>query len=78
MSDTQAISGVIRTKWLNIRRKRFWAIVLVLLYTLLGFFVVPDRQRAGFPGDNEKTQHYLVRDQPYDRVMHRVMVNTGR
>ena len=28
--------------------------------------------------DNEKTQHYLVRDQPYDRVMHRVMVNTGR
>ena len=28
--------------------------------------------------DNEKTQHYIVRDQPADRVMHRVMVNTGR
>lgn len=28
--------------------------------------------------DNEKTQHYVVRDQPHDRVMHRVMVNTGR
>ena len=28
--------------------------------------------------DNEKTQHYIVRDHAYDRVMHRVMVNTGR
>ena len=28
--------------------------------------------------DNEKTQHYVVRDKPHDRVMHRVMVNTGR
>ncbi len=28
--------------------------------------------------DNEKTQHYLVRDKQADRVMHRVMVNTGR
>lgn len=28
--------------------------------------------------DNEKTQHYVVRDQPADRVMHRVMVATGR
>ena len=28
--------------------------------------------------DNEKTQHYIVRDHPHDRVMHRVMVNTGR
>ena len=28
--------------------------------------------------DNEKTQHYVVRDQPSDRVMHRVMVCTGR
>lgn len=31
----------IRTQWLNPRRKRFWAIVAILLYTLLGFFVVP-------------------------------------
>ena len=28
--------------------------------------------------DNEKTQHYLVRDKRADRIMHRVMVNTGR
>ncbi|MEM7078627.1 MAG: TauD/TfdA family dioxygenase [Pseudomonadota bacterium] len=28
--------------------------------------------------DNEKTQHYIVRDQPAQRVMHRVMVCTGR
>ncbi|MDA1074817.1 MAG: TauD/TfdA family dioxygenase [Proteobacteria bacterium] len=28
--------------------------------------------------DNEKTQHYIVRDQPFDRTMHRVMVCTGR
>ena len=28
--------------------------------------------------DNERTQHYIVRDTQYDRVMHRVMVNTGR
>eukprot|EP00660_Eupelagonema_oceanica_P007780 gene7780-1996_t len=27
--------------------------------------------------DNERTQHYLVRDREYDRVMHRVMVDTG-
>jgi len=28
-------------QWLNPRRKRFWAIVAILLYTLLGFFAVP-------------------------------------
>ncbi len=27
--------------WLNPRRKRFWAILLVLLYTVCGFFLVP-------------------------------------
>lgn len=41
MNGSQAIVDVIRTEWLSFRRKRFWAIVLVLLYTLLGFFVVP-------------------------------------
>jgi uncharacterized protein involved in outer membrane biogenesis len=41
VSSKQAVSDVIRTKWLNVRRKRFWAIVLIILYTLLGFFVVP-------------------------------------
>ena len=28
--------------------------------------------------DNEKTQHYIVRDRQANRIMHRVMVNTGR
>jgi len=28
--------------------------------------------------DNEKTQHYAVRDSATEREMHRVMVNTGR
>ena len=28
--------------------------------------------------DNEKTQHYAVRDSATERLMHRVMVNTGR
>jgi len=41
VSNAQAISDVILTKWLNFRRKRFWAIVSVLLYTILGFIVVP-------------------------------------
>ncbi len=31
----------IRARWINPRRKRFWAIVVVLLYTLLGFIAVP-------------------------------------
>lgn len=30
-----------REKWLNPRRKRFWAIVLILFYTVFGFFAVP-------------------------------------
>jgi len=32
---------LIKTRWINPRRKRFWAIVVVLLYTLLGFFAAP-------------------------------------
>jgi hypothetical protein len=37
----QSFAKVIKTRWLNPRRKRFWAIVSVLLYTLLGFFAAP-------------------------------------
>ena len=33
--------NVILKKWLNIRRKRFWVIVLILLHTLLSFFAAP-------------------------------------
>ena len=57
----------------------------VLLAYLFRQTTVPELQlRVSWrPGtlviwDNEKTQHYVVRDKPHDRVMHRVMVNTGR
>ena len=57
----------------------------VLLAYLFRQTAVPELQlrvswRAGMLviWDNEKTQHYVVRDRPYPRVMHRVMVNTGR
>ena len=57
----------------------------VLLAYLFRQTAVPELQfRVSWrPGmlviwDNEKTQHYVVRDRPYARVMHRVMVNTGR
>ena len=33
--------GAFRDVWLNPRRKRFWAVILVLAYTLFGFFAVP-------------------------------------
>ena len=41
-TDTgHSICNTIKTRWLSPRRKRFWAIVVVLLYTLLGFFAAP-------------------------------------
>jgi len=41
-SDTShSIGKLIKTRWLNPRRKRFWVMVVVLLYTLLGFFAAP-------------------------------------
>lgn len=36
-----SVSGFLREKWLNPRRKRFWAVVLILFYTFFGFFAVP-------------------------------------
>ena len=30
-----------RSPWLDFRRKRFWAIVAIIVYTLAGFFLVP-------------------------------------
>jgi len=38
---SQSAGKLIRTQWLNPRLIRFWLIVLVLLYTLLGFFAAP-------------------------------------
>ena len=35
------LSEIIKTHWVNPRRKRFWVMVLILLYTLLGFFAAP-------------------------------------
>ena len=41
-ADTgNSIRNVIKARWLSPRRKRFWAIVVILLYTLLGFFAAP-------------------------------------
>jgi hypothetical protein len=37
----QSTGKVFKNRWLNPRRKRFWAIVVILLYTLLGFFAAP-------------------------------------
>lgn len=31
----------LRRRWINVRRVRFWAVLAVLAYTLLGFFAVP-------------------------------------
>ncbi len=31
----------LETRWFSPRRKRFWVILVVLLYTLLGFFAAP-------------------------------------
>ncbi len=33
--------GYLRTQWVSPRRLRFWLLVLIILYTLLGFFGVP-------------------------------------
>ncbi|WP_404364926.1 DUF748 domain-containing protein [Marinobacter sp.] len=33
--------GYVRTRWISPRRIRFWLLLLVIVYTLLGFFAVP-------------------------------------
>jgi hypothetical protein len=42
-----SIGHVIRTRWLNFRRKRFWLLVCILLYTLLGFLLAPVMVKKG-------------------------------
>jgi len=37
----ETLKDIIRTRWINPRRKRFWAIAAVLFYTLFGFFATP-------------------------------------
>jgi hypothetical protein len=42
MTNDQTPPGnMIRARWLNPRRKRFWAIILFLAYILFGFFAMP-------------------------------------
>jgi len=37
----ETLTDIIKTRWINPRRKRFWAIAAVLFYTLFGFFAAP-------------------------------------
>jgi len=39
MADS--LTDIIKERWLNPRRKRFWAIAAVLFYALFGFFAAP-------------------------------------
>ncbi|MEJ2534331.1 MAG: DUF748 domain-containing protein, partial [Gammaproteobacteria bacterium] len=40
-SETEAAPESALRPWLDYRRKRFWAVLAVVLYTLAGFFLVP-------------------------------------
>lgn len=40
-SSLRRFGGYLRTRWVSPRRVRFWLLVLVLVYTLLGFFGLP-------------------------------------
>ena len=41
LMDKGSLGHYLRTRWINLRRIRFWLLVLVALYTLLGFLAVP-------------------------------------
>ena len=36
-----SLGQIIKTRWLSPRRKRFWVMIVVVVYTLLGFFAAP-------------------------------------
>ena len=40
-SSSGQFGGYLRNKWLSPRRVRFWLLLLLILYTLIGFFLVP-------------------------------------
>ncbi|WP_404399519.1 DUF748 domain-containing protein [Idiomarina seosinensis] len=40
-ASLNSLGHYLRTKWVSPRRIRFWLVVLVILYTLLGFFGLP-------------------------------------
>lgn len=56
MKETALAAG---RAWISPRRKRFWALVLVVAYTLLGFFAVPWALKRQLP---TLAQEYLQRD----------------
>lgn len=41
LMDNGSLGHYLRTRWINARRIRFWLLVLIVVYTLLGFLVVP-------------------------------------
>lgn len=45
-ASSMSLGHIIQTRWLHPRRKRFWVIVVVLLYTLLGLFAAPPLIRS--------------------------------
>ncbi|MDT8321083.1 MAG: DUF748 domain-containing protein [Xanthomonadales bacterium] len=55
MDSTSRLSSALKHDWLNPRRKRFWALVALLVYTLIGFFLIPvlvESSLTGFVRDN--------------------------
>ena len=40
-SSPGQFGGYLRSKWLSPRRVRFWLLLILILYTLIGFFVLP-------------------------------------
>ena len=53
------------SRWYNPRSKRFWAVIVVLAYTLLGFFAVPAVLRQQVPNLAQEFKAVLLR---LDRV----------
>ena len=40
-NSRSSLKQILKTRWFNFRRKRFWVLTALLLYTLLGFFLAP-------------------------------------
>jgi hypothetical protein len=51
--------------WYNPRKKRFWALLIVASYTLIGFFLVPWVIKSQLPG---LAQNFLARDAQVQQV----------
>ena len=65
MDSTSRLRSAFKNDWLNPRRKRFWALVALLVYTLVGFFLLPvlvENSLTGFVRDD------LQREATVDKV----------